>query len=63
METCSHIDYEYLREIIFSRSQNVLEPSCDYLFETRLHRLLQRSGMTRLEELVRLSEAAQRPNP
>ena len=61
METCSHIDYEYLREIIFSRSQNVLEPSCDYLFETRLHRLLQRSGMTRLEELVRLLK--QRKDP
>jgi chemotaxis protein methyltransferase CheR len=54
METCSHLDYDYLREIIFGQSQNVLEPSSDYLFETRLHCLLQRRGMSRLEELVRL---------
>jgi chemotaxis protein methyltransferase CheR len=48
----SAVDYLYLRQLVFNQSQNVLESSHDYLFETRLYRLLQREGMSRLEELV-----------
>jgi chemotaxis protein methyltransferase CheR len=48
----SAVDYPYLRQLVFNQSQNVLEPSRDYLFETRLYRLLRREGMSRLEELV-----------
>ena len=32
-------DYSYLRSLVFSLSQNVLDPSRDYLFETRLAKL------------------------
>ena len=31
-------DYSYLRQLVFEQSQNVLDPSRDYLFETRLDR-------------------------
>ena len=46
------MDFDYLRQIVAGRSQNVLDPSRDYLFETRLSRLLRNQGMTGLEELV-----------
>jgi chemotaxis protein methyltransferase CheR len=53
MQTASSVDYGYLRQLVFGLSQNVLDPSRDYLFETRLTRILRSQGMTRLEELVR----------
>src|ERR1035438_225287 len=52
METSSSVDYGYLRQLVFGLSQNVLDPSRDYLFETRLTKLMRNQGMTRLEELV-----------
>jgi chemotaxis protein methyltransferase CheR len=45
-------DYSYLRQLVFEVSQNVLDPSRDYLFETRLAKLLRNQGMTRVEELI-----------
>ena len=53
-------DYGYLRELVFSLSQNVLDPSRDYLFETRLSKLLRNQGMNRLDELVRQPARPQR---
>ena len=52
MQTSSSVDYGYLRQLVFGLSQNVLDPSRDYLFDTRLTRLLRNRGMTHLEELV-----------
>jgi chemotaxis protein methyltransferase CheR len=52
MQTASSIDYGYLRQLVFGLSQNVLDPSRDYLFDTRLTKLLRNQGMTQLEELV-----------
>ena len=53
MQTSStNVDYGYLRQLVFGLSQNVLDPSRDYLFETRLSKLLRNQGMTHLEELV-----------
>src|SRR5208283_1384704 len=48
----SPADYAFLRQLVFALSQNVLDPSRDYLFETRLTRLLRNQGMSRLDELV-----------
>jgi len=48
----SSVDYGYLRELVFGLSQNVLDPSRDYLFATRLTKLLRNQGMSHLEELV-----------
>jgi chemotaxis protein methyltransferase CheR len=45
-------DYGYLRQLVFGLSQNVLDPSRDYLFETRLTKLLRNQGMSRVGELV-----------
>ena len=37
---------------MFAYSQNVLDPSRDYLFDTRLSRIMQCNGMSQVEELV-----------
>lgn len=52
MQTSQGVDYGYLRQLVFGLSQNVLDPSRDYLFNTRLTKLLRNQGMTHLEELV-----------
>ncbi len=52
MSTPLSVDYGYLRQLVFGLSQNVLDPSRDYLFDTRLSKLLRNQGMTHLEELV-----------
>jgi chemotaxis protein methyltransferase CheR len=52
MEHATSADYGYLRELVYGLSQNVLDPSRDYLFETRLTKLLRNQGMSRVDELV-----------
>ena len=52
MQISENVDYGYLRQLVYGLSQNVLDPSRDYLFETRLTKLLRNQGMTQLEELV-----------
>jgi chemotaxis protein methyltransferase CheR len=52
VQVSQSVDYGYLRQLVFGLSQNVLDPSRDYLFETRLTKLLRNQGMTHLEELV-----------
>ena len=49
---CTEADYAFLRQFILSRSENVLDPSRDYLFEARLYRLLLSRNMSGLNELV-----------
>jgi chemotaxis protein methyltransferase CheR len=61
MEQTSSVDYGYLRQLVFGLSQNVLDPSRDYLFETRLSKLLRNQGMAHLEELVH--HLRQKKNP
>jgi chemotaxis protein methyltransferase CheR len=52
MQLAPSVNYDYLRQLVFGLSRNVLDPSRDYLFETRLTRVLRNQGMTRLDELV-----------
>lgn len=52
MEISQSVDYGYLRQLVFGLSQNVLDPTRDYLFQTRLTKVLRNQGMTHLEELV-----------
>jgi chemotaxis protein methyltransferase CheR len=54
-------DYGFLRELVYGLTRNVLEPTRDYLFETRLSKLLRNNGMSRLEELVRRLRATKNP--
>ncbi len=63
MQNSPNVDYGYLRELVFGLSQNVLDPSRDYLFDTRLSKLLRNQGMTHLEELVEHLQAAARIPP
>ena len=53
MEPIAGPEYGYLRELVFGVSQNVLDASRDYLFDTRLTKVLRNQGMTHLNELVR----------
>ena len=46
------VDYAYLRQLVFEHSQNVLDPSRDYLFETRLCKLLRKQGIACIEALI-----------
>ena len=61
MEAAASADYGYLRQLVFGVSQNVLDPSRDYLFETRLSKLLRNQGMRQLDELVRSLRATKNP--
>jgi chemotaxis protein methyltransferase CheR len=53
--------YTFLRELVFSYSQNVLDPSRDYLFETRLSRVLRNEGLNSIQELVRNLQSTRNP--
>jgi len=55
------LGYGYLRELVFSLSQNVLDPSRDYLFDTRLSKILRNQGMNSIDELVHRLRAAKNP--
>jgi chemotaxis protein methyltransferase CheR len=61
MATSPATDYGFLRELVLRETQNVLDPSCDYLFETRLSGLLRALGMSRLDQLVRRLRSANDP--
>ena len=61
MQTASSVDYGYLRQLVYGLSQNVLDSSRDYLFETRLTKLLRNQGMSRLEELVQHLKVSKNP--
>jgi chemotaxis protein methyltransferase CheR len=54
---CSNADYRYLRQLVFGLSQNVLDPSRDYLFDARLTKILRNHGMNQIGELVRYLQA------
>jgi chemotaxis protein methyltransferase CheR len=61
MQLSQSVDYGYLRQLVFGLSQNVIDPSRDYLFETRLTKLLRNQGMTHLEELVQHLKVKRNP--
>ena len=62
MELLSNVDYPYLRQLVFGLSRNVLDPSRDYLFETRLTKVLRNQGLTHLDELVSLLKRRKDPH-
>ena len=51
MSVASALDYRYLRHLVYVHTQNVLDPSCDYLFDARLSRVLRNQGMSRPDEV------------
>lgn len=45
-------DFEFLRAVVMRNSGNHVDPSRDYLFESRLQRVLRERGLDSLDELV-----------
>jgi chemotaxis protein methyltransferase CheR len=52
MEPPASADTGFLRQLVFGITHNLLDPSRDYLFESRLSKLLRNQGMAGLDELV-----------
>jgi chemotaxis protein methyltransferase CheR len=48
----SNTDYAYLRQLVLSESANLIDPSRNALFETRLTPIAQRAGASTLEDFV-----------
>jgi len=61
MEQTAGPEYGYLRQLVFDVSQNVLDASRDYLFDTRLTKILRNHSLTRLDELVGKLRAQKNP--
>jgi chemotaxis protein methyltransferase CheR len=51
---CSDTDYAYLREIVLSESANLIDPSRNALFDTRLTPLARLSGASNLKDFVEI---------
>ena len=51
---CSDSDYAYLRELVLAQSANLIDPSRNALFETRLTPIAQVAGAANLEGLVNI---------
>ena len=49
---CSDSDYAYLRELVLNQSANLIDPSRNALFETRLTPIARLAGASSLEGLV-----------
>jgi chemotaxis protein methyltransferase CheR len=62
MQTSASVDYGFLRQLVYGISQNMLDPSRDYLFETRLTKLMRNHGIAQLEELVRCLKLKKDPD-
>ena len=50
--TMTSADFEFLRNMVLRSSGNRIDPSRDYLFVSRLNRLLHSRGHAALEDLV-----------
>ena len=48
----SDSDYAYLRQLVLTQSANLIDPSRNALFETRLQPIAQRAGASTLKDLV-----------
>lgn len=55
--SCSDQDYEYLRELVLAQSANLIAPSRNALFETRLAPVARLAGAQDLEGLVSILQA------
>jgi chemotaxis protein methyltransferase CheR len=49
---CSETDYAYLRQLVLSESANLIDPSRNALFETRLTPIARMAGASSLEDFV-----------
>jgi chemotaxis protein methyltransferase CheR len=54
---CSNSDYEYLRGVVMEQSANLINPSRNALFDTRLTPIARLSGASSLEDFVHMLKA------
>jgi chemotaxis protein methyltransferase CheR len=54
---CSDSDYEYLRGVVMAQSANLIDPSRNTLFDTRLRPIARLSGAANLEDFVNMLKA------
>jgi len=54
---CSDSDYEYLRGVVMSQSANLIDPSRNTLFDTRLTPIARMSGAANLQDFVNMLKA------
>jgi chemotaxis protein methyltransferase CheR len=54
---CSDLDYEYLRGVVMKQSANLIDPSRNALFDTRLTPIARLSGATSLKDFVDMLKA------
>ncbi len=58
---CSDSDYTYLRKLVLAQSSNLIDPSRNALFETRLTPMARLAGVANLEEFVGVLRKDTRP--
>lgn len=51
---CSDSDYAYLRELVLAQSANLIDPSRNALFDTRLTPIVKLAGASNLEDFVNI---------
>jgi chemotaxis protein methyltransferase CheR len=57
----SDSDYAYLRQLVLSQSANLIDPSRNALFETRLQPIAQRAGASTLKDFVSILRVDRTP--
>jgi chemotaxis protein methyltransferase CheR len=58
---CSDSDYAYLRQLVLAESANLIDPSRNALFETRLTPIARMAGASNLEDFVSLLRVDRTP--
>ena len=59
---CSDTDYAYLRNLVLAESANLIDPSRNTLFETKLKPIARTAGASDLEEFVSILRADRSPH-
>ncbi|HEX9200619.1 MAG TPA: protein-glutamate O-methyltransferase CheR [Acidobacteriaceae bacterium] len=59
---CSDSDYDFLRQLVFSRSANLVDPSRNASFETKLKPVAQLAGAANLEDFVSILRVDRAPH-
>ena len=58
---CSDSDYKYLREVVLTQSSNLIDPSRNALFDTRLTPMVRRAGVANLKDFVNILKVDKEP--
>jgi chemotaxis protein methyltransferase CheR len=59
--SCSDSDYKYLRELVLAQSANLIDPSRNALFDTRLTAIARLAGASNLKDFVGILKVDKKP--